>query len=336
MTEMFSALKQKLENKQLQFLRHLRKALNFIIEKTFAAFDIKPRKDPLTSLPKLIRAYMTTTTSKLLPKLQKLPKREDIEKLCHPDTLKFLTETSCVKFIKIGNQEVAVPAPPAFLLLKIIPENPNSLKPLDLLNSFLKENQQCWNMTATGILTKVHHTSKLQEKKLEAWEAFTVLFLLMCGATAKRHAMNYREGTEFAIKATNELGKTFVQTLTKASNGKIKISMPRENDIVTGVFRKKLWKLAPKIQNLLKQQVTKKGGYTYYLDIENPDGSIDQSKLEFLVKKLKESSIGPYLKQIFKELKKSYEQQRTWLKDAGGKHDPLLLINLELLIEEEL
>ncbi len=336
MTNLLSAILQKVKQNDTHFLTSLKEALELLIRKTLDAFDIPHKKDSLKTLPKLLKAYTTTSLNRLLPKLTKLPTRNQLEKSFHPDIIQFLSDTLCIKFIEIADSQIPVVTPLAFLLLNAIPKILASRDPSKTPLILTEENHRCWEKTINELLQKILSIEKLPEEKLDPWEVFTILFLLMCGATSQKHALNYRAGTEYALEATNKIGKTFVDALVKASNKKIKISMPKENDIVLGVFRKKLWRLTPKTCGLFKYKTTKSGGYTYYLDIENPDGSINMQKVEYLIRRMKNSTVAPYLKKIFKTLREVYEKERRWLKDAGGKHDPSLLVNLELLIEEEL
>ncbi len=337
MRSVHDLLSEKSENKDKVFFDKVKDFLDFLIKETMNAFGINLGKEDLDgAMRKFFEACIKTPTNKMFPKLGKLPTRKRLEDLFTPEIINDLESVECIQFYNIGSEdEITLITPLAFALYKtLIDESLQNIEDIELV--YRRHEQECWD----AVIKHLHHrkvigVSELKSEKIDPWEAFALLLLLLCGAIGEKHSLDFRKGTENAAKAATLLAKYYVETVNNLFKGKLKLSMPVEEDAILGIFRKRLWQLGPKVNNMFVFKKSKdRSGYSYYLDAESSDGQIDMDRIEYLIEQLKGSVIGEHLREIFEKLKNKYEEVRHWLKEAGGKHETTLLIDIELLLEE--
>jgi len=339
MKSVHDLLSEKSKNKDKAFFDKAKNLLDFLIKETTKAFDINLDKEGLDrAMRKFLEASIKTSTNKMYPKLEKLPTREKLESLFASEIINDLESVKCIEFCYIGQEkEIAYITPLAFALYKtLIHKSSQNIEEIDLV--YRKHEHECLSaMIEQYHLRKVIGVSEAVFEKLDPWEAFALLLLLLCGAIGEKYSLDFRKGAEDAVTGATLMARHYVETVNKLFKGKLKLSMPIEEEIIFGVFRKRLWQLSPKVKGMFVAKKSKDGsGYSYYLNAVLPNGEVDMDKVQYLIKQLRSSAIGEHLREIFKELKNKYEEVRYLLKEAGGRHKSSLLIDIELLLEEEI
>lgn len=325
-----SFLLEKLEKGEEDALYEIKRVLDYLVEATMKTFNIRfSMKTFSRAVGHFFEKCISSSTNKISKLLVTLPTEATLIRRYGKEAVETLNTLNCIRIYSLRRKKVAFITPIALVLYGVFtPKIPHDVS--TIISKYYHYSTLCWKLVTEKMChRKVIRVSEWVKEKLDIWEVFVVLFLLLCGATSEKNCFDFRKGCANTEKAATWLAMQYLEKTNEILREKR--SFPTVKSAALSIFRS-VGKLTVKLNNLFVAD-KKKTGYRYYLDLEKSNGDIDEEKLDFIIMRLRGSVFEDKILEIYRFLKENYEKIRQYLKYAGGRHSPLFVTDVEVLLE---